>query len=40
MTLTFTNLDALVPFARLRAQRGLYDGLATARNAALMEEVP
>jgi hypothetical protein len=29
MTTRFTNLDALVPFAKLRAKRGTYNGLAT-----------
>lgn len=32
----FTNLSALVPFAKLRANRGLYDGLVNDRNMRLM----
>jgi len=32
----FTSLDALVPFAKLRAQRGLYNGLVDDANMALM----
>lgn len=33
----FTSLDALVPFARRRAMRGLYDGKVTDANMALMQ---
>lgn len=33
----FSNLDALVPFAKARAQRGLYDGRATPRNMFLIK---
>lgn len=33
----FTRLDALVPFARRRAMRGLYDGRVTEANMALMQ---
>jgi hypothetical protein len=29
MTTRFTNLEALIPFARLRSQRGTYNGLVT-----------
>lgn len=37
MTTRFTNLEALVPFARFRAQRGLYDGRMTAANQYLID---
>lgn len=33
---TFTSLEALVPFAKLRAQRGEYDGRVTPGNMFLM----
>lgn len=33
----FSNLDALVPFARRRAMRGFYDGSMSARNLSLMQ---
>lgn len=36
MTL-FTSLDALVPFARLRSQRGFYDGRMTPQNLRLRD---
>lgn len=29
MTTRFTNLDAMVPFAKLRARRGVYDGIVS-----------
>lgn len=32
----FTNIDALVRFAKLRAQRGIYDGRADPRNMNLL----
>lgn len=32
----FTRLEALVPFARARARRGLYDGRVTPQNMALI----
>jgi len=32
----FTNLDALVPFAKLRSQRGFYDGRVNGQSATLI----
>ena len=35
-SVSFTSLDPLVPFARLRAQRGLYDGRVSPRSQMLI----
>jgi hypothetical protein len=35
--MNFTSLDALVPFARARAQRGLYDGRVSAASQRLID---
>lgn len=37
MTASFTSIDALVPFAKARAQRGLYDGKVGPRTQRLTD---